>query len=206
MTRLRHASVPALIAATALLAACGDDAAPAASGDAAAPAAPADSAQAWTVDHSASTLTVTGDYGANPFTGTFEDWSANIAFAPDDLANSSIEVAVQVGSFESGDGSRDDAAVSSRWLDADGFPTATFESTEIVESGDGYIARGVFTVVGASNPMDLEFDVEIDGDTAHATGGVTFDHHDYAITGGYDDPDTGDLFAVAFDITATAAE
>jgi polyisoprenoid-binding protein YceI len=206
MTRLRSACIPTLIIAATILAACGDESAPAAAGAAAAPAAMAGSARAWVVDQSASTLTVTGEYGANPFTGTFEDWSANIAFAPDDLANASIHVAVQVGSFASGDGSRDEAAASNRWLKASAFPTATFEAREIVESGDGYVARGVFAVAGASNPMELEFDVDIDGDTAHATGGVTFDHHDYGITGGYDDGDTGDVFTVAFDITATAAE
>ena len=204
MKRLLAAA--SLLAATALLAACGDSGQPAAAAGGGGGGGDGASARAWAVDHSASTLEVTGEYGANPFTGTFEDWSADIVFSPDDLAGSSVRVAVQVGSFESGDSSRDEAAASDRWLDADGFPTATFESNEIVESGDGYIARGVFTVAGAANPMDLEFDVDIDGDTAHATGGVTFNHHDYGFDGGYDDHDTGDFFTVAFDITATAAE
>lgn len=200
MTRLCTA-LPLTAAALLALAACGEGSAPAASGEAA-----GGGARTWTVDHAASTLTVSGEYGANPFTGTFEDWTADIAFSPDDLEGSSIRVEVQVGSYNSGDNDRDAASASDRWLNAEAFPTAVFESSDIEATADGYVAHGTFTIVGATNPMDLPFNVAIDGDMAHATGGVTFDHHAYGITGGYDDGDTGDYFTVNFDITATAAE
>lgn len=161
-------------------------------------------ARVWTVDHSLSTLAVTGDYGAKPFTGTFSDWSADIVFGPEDLAASSISVAIQVASWQSGDSDRDSAAQASRWLNSAEFPTATWESTSIEASGDAYVGHGIFTIAGVTSPLDLNFTVEIDGDTAHAIGTTTFDHHDVGITGGYDDTDTGDIFTVNFDITATA--
>ena len=160
-------------------------------------------ARMWTVDYTLSTLGVAGEYGANPFTGKFNDWSADIVFSPENLEGSSVRVEVQVASFESGDSSRDEAAVSDRWLNAEAFPTAVFESTGVEESGDGYVAHGTLSIAGVSNPVDLNFTVEIDGDMAHATGSTEFDHHPW-IAGGYDDSDTGDIFSVNFDITATA--
>lgn len=176
------------------LAACGESGGGAAGGD----------ARAWAVDYSASTLSVTGDYGANPFTGTFEEWSADIVFSPDDLAGSSIRADIRTGTFSSGDNDRDGASRTDRWLNANAFPTATFQSNSIERVGDSYVAHGDFTVAGFTGPLDLNFTVDIQGDTARAAGATSFNHHDYGITGGYDDPDTGDIFTVNVDIVATA--
>lgn len=192
---MTRAALIASAASLIALAACGENGGSGAAGG---------NARAWDVDYAASSLTVTGDYGAVLFTGTFSDWTADIVFAPDDLDGSSIRADVQVASLESGDNDRDAASREARWLNAAAFPTATWQSTAIEPSGAGYLARGEFTVAGVTSPLELNFTVDIAGDTARASGSTSFDHHNVGITGGYDDPDTGDVFTVNFDIVAAA--
>ncbi len=202
MNRLTIA-FPAIVLIAGGLAACGESGGPDSGADAGADAA--SDARVWLVDYGQSTLGVHGEYGAKGFDGAFNEWNAEIIFSPEDLEGSSIQAEIMVASFESGDSSRDQAARSDRWLSAEQFPTAVYQSDSIEAGAEGgYVSHGTLTVAGMTNPLDLEFTVEIDGDTAHATGQSIFDHHDLGIDGGYDDADTGDMFAVTLDITANA--
>ncbi len=165
----------------------------------------AGSAGAWAVDYENSELRIHGEYGAVGFTGVFTEWDAEILFSPDDLAGSSIRAEIATGSLDTGDRDRDEAARSNRWLNAASFPTAIYEADAIEAWEDGYVARGTLSMAGFTNPLDFNFNVVIEGDTARATGATVFDHNDMGITGGYDAHDTGDLFQVTVDIVATRA-
>lgn len=158
------------------LAACGQSQ----SSNAAAPAAA--SPGGWAVDKDASKLSFTATQTGASFEGEFETFSADIVFDPADLANASIFVTVDTASAETGDRQRDTALPGSDWFKAKEFPSATFVSNDVVETGEGaYEARGKLTIRDVTRDLVLPFTLAIDGGKAHAEGGVTLVRTDYGV-------------------------
>ncbi|MBI1391754.1 MAG: polyisoprenoid-binding protein [Alphaproteobacteria bacterium] len=126
----------------------------------------------WTVDTDASALGFVATQNGKAFEGRFETWTADIAFDPTDLAASRIAASISLESAATGDKQRDKALPGSDWFNVKKTPTATFTSTEIVADpdGEGYLAKGVLDLRGVEKPLDLHFDVTIDGDAATARG------------------------------------
>ncbi|HSP57243.1 MAG TPA: YceI family protein, partial [Halomonas sp.] len=61
--------------------------------------------------------------------GSFEDFSGEFSYDPEDLSASSVEVEVDVASLNSNHAERDKHILSDDFLDAGEYPTATFAST-----------------------------------------------------------------------------
>ena len=88
------------------------------------------------------------------------------------------------------------------FLDATGFPTATFKA-DLLPAENGYVASGTLTLKGASQPLDLPFSLELEGDTARMSASTTLQRLDFGI--GATMPDESSLgFPVKVDITLTA--
>jgi len=174
------------------------------------PAAPiAASPGAWVVDKDASKLSFTATQTGSAFEGEFETFSADIVFDPADLANASISIAVDTASAETGDRQRDTALPGSDWFKAKEFPSATFVSNEVVETGEGaYEARGKLTIRDVTRDLVLPFTLAIDGGKAHAEGGVTLARTDYGVGQGEFSTDewVGLEVGVSFVIEATKSE
>ena len=174
------------------------------------PAAPiAASPGAWVVDKDASKLSFTATQTGSAFEGEFETFSADIVFDPADLANASISIAVDTASAETGDRQRDTAMPGSDWFKAKEFPSATFVSNEVVETGEGaYAARGKLTIRGVTRDLVLPFTLAIDSGKAHAEGGVTLARTDYGVGQGEFSTDewVGLEVGVSFVIEATKSE
>lgn len=180
---------PIMIAAAAALVSCGPPAAtPAAEGSAVAattesrpvPDLPLD--KAWTVDGARSALKFSGVQNGDAFEGRFERFSAAIAFDPDELQATVIEVAVDLSSAKTGDRQRDAAMPGPDWFDVKANPTATFRSTEVVATGEGsFEARGELNLRGVSRPVALPFTLTIDGETARAVGEATLVRTDFGV-------------------------
>lgn len=127
----------------------------------------------WQVDNAQSTLSFTGSQGGNAFTGTFANFSAEIAFYETALEKSWIFVRVTTGSASTGDELRDSTIPGGEWFDVKDHPAAVFTSCEITRAGDGrYEAAGTLTIKDVSREITLPFSLNIDGDTARADGGV----------------------------------
>lgn len=135
----------------------------------------------WAVDYAESSLTFTGSENGRSFTGAFEDFSAVIDFDPDDLANAAIAVTVKTASASTGDSLRDSNLPGSEWFAVKDYPEATFASTVITEADEGYAAEGVLKIKEFEKPVTLYFDVVIEGDTAHATGGADLLRTDFGL-------------------------
>jgi polyisoprenoid-binding protein YceI len=95
-----------------------------------------------------------------------QQWSGHIGIDDDGAAGTSVQVEVDMDSFEilSGSGGitplsaddRDDITKTAlRLLDAAGYPRATFDSTRVVASDDGGTLEGELTVRGATEPLLL---------------------------------------------------
>ncbi|MBW4034162.1 MAG: YceI family protein [Proteobacteria bacterium] len=133
-------------------------------------AAHAAGAPRWTVDAAKSSLDFTGTQTGTKFHGTFKTFTADIAFSPDDLADSHIDVTVDLASASTGDSQRDTALPGKDWFDVAKSPQAVFTSNRITKTGaNTYQAIGTLQLRGVTKPLTLPFTVTIAGDTAHAT-------------------------------------
>jgi len=169
-------------------------------------AAPAMAAD-WTVDKDKSHLTFAGTQtGGKTFEGEFERFDATIRFDPGDLAGSSARVEVDLSSGNTHDKQRDAMMAMPVWLDAKSGEPAVFEATRFSRQADGsYVADGTLTLKGKSQPVSLPFTLDIEGDTAHATGSTVLNRGAFGL-GGTEYADgkyVGLEVTVSIDITAT---
>nr|WP_299242849.1 YceI family protein [uncultured Halomonas sp.] len=96
--------------------------------------------------------------------GSFEDFSGNFSYDPEDVASSSVNVDVNVASLNSNHAERDKHILNEDFLDASEYPTATFESTGFESTGEGEgTLTGDLTLHGVTN--------EITMDVSHIGGG-----------------------------------
>lgn len=88
--------------------------------------------------------------------GQFTDVSATGDIDPDDLARSSVEVTIQMASIRTHHEARDNDLRSSNFLETETYPTATFTSTAIEQTGDDeFTVTGDLTIKGVTKPMTL---------------------------------------------------
>lgn len=183
-----------------LAAACGETAAPAKAADA------APTSSRWTVDYGASRLGFRALQTGTEFEGHFEDYDAEIIFDPEDLSTTSIDVTISMTSARTGDRQRDIALPGKDWFDAKKHPTASFISEDVEQTAPGeYVAHGALTIRAVTKQVELPFMLEIDGDSAHATGGLTLIRTDFGVGQVEFESDewVGFEVEVSVDITAT---
>lgn len=127
----------------------------------------------WKVDYGASKLTFVSGNSGKPVNGGFSKWTADIAFDPAQLAQSTIKVSVDIASVATNDGDANDAIKEDDWFAAKKFTTGTFTSTAIKAAGPGkYTATGNLTLRGVTKPATLNFSLNIAGDTATGSGNL----------------------------------
>ncbi|VAW02923.1 hypothetical protein MNBD_ALPHA05-1801, partial [hydrothermal vent metagenome] len=136
----------------------------------------------WTVNNAASTLRFIGEEGGAQFEGQFSEFTAQIVFDPDNLGASAIRVDVKPASADSGNPFRDDTMKDRDWFDVKTHDSAQFTSKTIRKTGaNAYEADGTLTIKDFSHDVTLAFTLDIDGDRAHAAGGVDLIRTDYGL-------------------------
>lgn len=160
----------------------------------------------WTIDPAQSKVDITGKGGDHPFFGTINKWQGSIYFDPKSLDTSHVKITVDVGSIKTQNPQDDLVLPTTQWLAAKAFPTATFESSEIISTGgDGYEARGTVTIRGVRRSVALPFTVDMDGQTARARGTLSLIRTDFGVGEGVlgAQPNIAAELGVVFDLTAT---
>lgn len=155
----------------------------------------------WAVQDGDIAITIT-QFGSG-VTGRFADWTADIAFdpAPADVMGR-VTTTIAIGSLTLGSVTSD--AMKADYFDVETHPTAVFKG-EIKPDGDSFIADGSVTIKGTSVPVQLPFDLTLDGDTATMTGAVTLNRQDFNV--GESQTDAASLgFDVDVAITLTATK
>jgi cytochrome b561/polyisoprenoid-binding protein YceI len=135
-------------------------------------------------------------------TGTFADWTADIAFNEElsDGKHGTVTVTIAIGSLTLG--SVTDQALGADYLNATAFPTATYVA-DLLPADTGYLAKGELTINGHAAPIDLPFELALDGDTADMTGTVSLDRRAFHV--GDDMTDESSLgFGVDVKVALTA--
>lgn len=165
----------------------------------------AEAAPLWKTDALNSHLMFSGLDSGDEFSGQFDRFTTHIQFDPADLASSSIQVTVDMGSAVTGDSTRDGALPSSDWFNVVQFPQAFFQSTAITSLDPTHFeAQGTLTILGVKKDITLPFTLEIHGHTAKAEGKITLKRLDFGIGRAVDDK--GDTVSndivVKFDINA----
>lgn len=170
--------------------------------------AAAQSAPRWTVDHETSSLAFLFTQSGSQYEGRFGRWTAEIAFDPDDLEASAIEVTIEMASADTGSADRDDLLRTAPLFDVANHPQGRFLSEEIVAAGDGYEAHGQLTLRGVAKAVVLPFALEIRNDKAEAAGRLDISRLEFGVgQGQWAATDTvADPVAIVFDIRAARAE
>ncbi len=88
--------------------------------------------------------------------GGFSGVQGTVAYDPDDLSASSVDVIIDVNSLSTGDAARDAHVKSADFLDAEKYPTITFKSKTIAKGGDGLKVTGDLTIHGATKEEVLQ--------------------------------------------------
>lgn len=169
---------------------------PEAAGDAQAAGSAADDAEPgapprWAVVAEESAIIFTGRAAGAEFEGRFADWSADIRFDPERLAESRVRVSVVISSATTNDPTINASIANAEWLDAAGHPIAVFETREIragAETG-AFVADGVLTLKGASHPVSVAFTLAIAEGRAEMAGRAALVRADFSVgaIGGLED-------------------
>ena len=149
------------------------------------------------------TLEITVQQMGKPVTGSFADWTAAISFEPRDTPGPAGTVEVQIAIPSLTLGSVTAQAMGADFFDAESFPRAVFRA-EIVKTETGYTARGPLSLKAAEVPVELPFELQLDGDTARMTGALNLDRLAFGIGQSMaDDATLGHGVAVSVRLTAT---
>ena len=124
----------------------------------------------WDVNYDASEIRFTGIYDKADFTGTFEDWSADVEFHPEDLASSHVLVTVRTATADAGKKLYNDSLKGQEWFDTNTFPEARIRLTNFRETETGYTADASISLKTELVTVPLDFTLDIDGDTAMLNG------------------------------------
>lgn len=136
----------------------------------------------WTVDHANSTLGFTAAYMGRAFSGKFDNWTAAIAFDPDRPEETDIRVDIVMSSVNTGEPFYDENVVLGDWFNTSSFPQAVFKADSASSLGDGrYSANGALTIKQSTQPLTVNFALNIDGQRATVDGSATIQRLDFAI-------------------------
>ena len=118
--------------------------------------------------------------GGQAFEGEFKSFSATLCFDERTIDDAWARIKFDIASAATGVGERDEILAAPEWMFAESFPTATFETENIVRVGpNSYQAEGVLTIKGTSNPLTLSFILDLVENTA--SGAFTLDRRDFNI-------------------------
>lgn len=90
--------------------------------------------------------------------GAFKTFEAQIDYNESAQAPSSIKATINVESIDTGIEGRDKHLRKEEFFNVSGFPTITFESTQILKTATGsFIAEGKLTIKGVTKEMKIPF-------------------------------------------------
>ena len=98
--------------------------------------------------------------------GRFAIKDGTVDLDPANVLGSSVTATIDVASVDTGEAQRDGHLRSPDFFDTAKFPTATFKSTKITKSGDGYEVIGDLELHGVTKPVTLHMEAPSKGQVA----------------------------------------
>ncbi len=114
----------------------------------------------WSIDTAHSNVNFTITHFFTPVDGSFEEYSSEILFDPNDLENSSIDVTIPVSSINTENERRDNHLKSEDFFNATEWPNIHFESNNIEQTGENqFVAQGELTIRDVTREFELPFEL-----------------------------------------------
>lgn len=121
-------------------------------------------------------------FGLGPVSGTFRLRAGEVLIAEPARA-SAVRVAVDAGSFRTGNAGRDRTVTSARLLDTGRHPLFTFASTQVTESGGRWAVLGTLVVTGNEHPVELVIEqARADGPRLSVLATAVIDRYAFGVT------------------------
>lgn len=160
----------------------------------------------WNVNYNKSKLSFSVNQNSTDIKGRLKKYDAKIIFNKNDLANSSIDVDIDMTSIDTALSEVLEKIKSVNWLAVDKFAKASFKSNKIIAlSGENnYVAKGMLTIKNKTFPSELRFNVDIekDGKKAKATGSATISRKLFEVGDKTDGNKVSDIVDIYFEIDA----
>ena len=122
--------------------------------------------RSWELDKGHSNFYFSVDHIFSKIRGYFGEYSGEVLFDPDNLAESRMMFEIDVKSIDTAIAKRDKHLLSEDFFDAAAHPKMVFSSTKIVSTGsDSFDVHGTFTVKGKD--YDLVLPLTLAGVTDH---------------------------------------
>lgn len=144
----------------------------------------------YALDEQASTVGFETDFGPDRITGRMPVTRADLTLDFDSVANSRVDVTLDVSRAEASFPFAAQAMKGPKVLDARSFPEITFASTSVRARGDGAEVQGNVTIRGVTRPMTLAAVIwrkqgAAEGDLSHLTIRLTgtVNRSDFGATG-----------------------
>lgn len=115
--------------------------------------------------------------------GSFSDLDGAIIFDVDNLAQSKMNVSVDVATISTGNKTKDRHARGSNWFDAKKYPKISFQSKEFKKSGNSYEVIGDLNLHGVIKEITIPFTFTNQNSGGLFEGSFTVNRQDYGITG-----------------------
>lgn len=131
-----------------------------------------------------SSLSFVGTQQGEKFTGVFKDYDARIAFAPDQLQGSHIDVTIRLKSMDSKSQERDSALAGADWFDFQKYPTATFHAGTIRATPGGPVGDADLTIKGHTKHLAFPFSWKAEAGKVTLDARVTLDRLEFGLGAG----------------------
>lgn len=126
---------------------------------------PVFSAEKYSVDPDHTTLAFSVNHlGFSNILGRFSEFSGDIVYDKDDLANSKIDLVIKTSSITTAHAKRDAHLSSPDFFNVKEFPRMSFKSTKIepISSNTAQVT-GNLTLLGVTKPVTLDVDINSEG-------------------------------------------
>jgi polyisoprenoid-binding protein YceI len=89
--------------------------------------------------------------------GRFPKFTVNFTFADEALADSKLDVTIDVAALDTQDQERDDTLRDTDLFDVKKYPQARFTATQMTKTAGGYEATGTLLLRGVTKPQRVQF-------------------------------------------------
>ncbi|MCF3119521.1 MULTISPECIES: YceI family protein [Streptomyces] len=121
-------------------------------------------------------------FGLVPVGGTFALARGTVVVA-DPVEESTVDVTIRTGSFDSGLRRRDDHVLSADYLDAAAYPEIAFRGHGLRYEGPQAVLVGELTVHGVTRTVEVAVEsAAVDGRRFVVRGAATVDRHAFGVT------------------------
>jgi polyisoprenoid-binding protein YceI len=136
----------------------------------------------WSVQPKESKLTFVATALDAPFDGTFEHFTADIKFDPQDLAGSRFDVKIDTASANTRNEDRDGALRGDDFFAVKQYPTAHYVADHFTsKGGNKYGAAGKLTIRNVTRDVPIEFTFENKSGSAWLKGSAQLKRLDFGV-------------------------